>query len=782
LFDAVTAVFHSSTRLATFDVFDTVVTRTVIRPKDLFLLMGRRLEMPDLPPEVYAELREESELALRRDGGFKREVTLAAIAAEVSRRLEGRVAAARLAAAEMAVEAASIIAVPPALPLLEAGRARFGRAVFISDTYLPEDFLRGVLERLGVLQSGDLLFCSSTDGQMKSTGELYAKVCRLLGLPADQIEHFGDNDDGDIGRARAAGWRATPFRQAAANRYEKIAPETRKLEPSLWLGLSRQTRLGAPPVSEVERVIWEVSANVSAPLIALFVDWCLRESRAAGIERLYFLSRDGEVMMQVAGILGRRGPNPIDCRYLHVSRQALLLPAIGEDLEPEMSWILARSSLLTPRIALRRAAIDADDPTIGELLDAAGFARSSLDTHLREHRLVRFREALLKGGLAAAIRSRAATAREKTLAYLAQEGLLDGVPFAIVDVGWNGTLQRSISALLETSSPDPPPVRGYYMGLRSRRQHKPADEMVACFSDVGRQDRFAEIGYIVPLIELFCAATHPGTNGYKQIDGRWVPDFRATLATADWPVATQQAAIRSFSQHLADGPLSGTPLSALSDLVLENLARFAATPARDEALVYGSFRDAEDQNDSYHHALATAYSPLAALRVRFGRHGYHHNEWRAGSLRLSSDPICRPAGRSSRLSAVPDAVVPRVVTLRAGFGPLEGPYRDQKLPRFRWIYGPVAELDLNPPIAGILNLELTTLIAGQSVRVTVGDRLLAEEPIEIFGSQRGGTIRRIELDLAKAEAGRTLRLEFATWQKDGDRPLAAILTSLRHSS
>ena len=63
-----------------------------------------------------------------------------------------------------------------------------------------------------------------------------------------------------------------------------------------------------------------------------------------------------------------------------------------------------------------------------------------------------------------------------------------------------------------------------------------------------------------------------------------------------------------------------------------------------------------------------------------------------------------------------------------------------------------------------------------------GDRLLAEEPIEIFASQRGGAIRRIELDLAKAEAGRTLRLEFATWQKDGDRPLAAILTSLRHSS
>jgi FMN phosphatase YigB (HAD superfamily) len=778
----VTAVFHASSRIATFDVFDTVVTRTVIRAKDLFLLMGRRLELPDLPPETYAGLREESELDLRREGGFKREVTLAAIAAELARRLVSRVAAERLVAVELSVEDDSIIAVPPALPLLSEARGRFGRAVFISDTYLPEDFLRRVLERWGVLEAGDLLFCSSSYGVMKSTGELYAEVSRQLGLPADQIEHVGDNDESDIARAREAGWRATPFKQAVANRYESIAPDSRKLEASLWRGLSRQTRLAAPTGgSETGRVIWEVSADVSAPLITLFVDWCLRESRAAGIERLYFLSRDGEVMMQVADILRRGHPHPVDCRYLYVSRQALLLPAVGEDLEPEMSWILARSSLLTPRIALRRAAIDGEDPSIGKLLEAAGFPPASLDVHLREDRLISFRDALLRGGLAAAIRRRAAAARESTLAYLAQEGMLEGVPFAIVDVGWNGTLQRSISALLAVAAPDPPPVRGYYMGLRSRRPHKAADEMIACFSDVGGQDRFAEIGYIVPLIELFCAATHPGVNGYKQIDGRWVADLRETRATADWPVGTQQAAIAAFARFLSNSPLSDTPLAALSDLVLENLARFASSPTPEEALVYGAFRDAEDQNDSYHHALATPYSPRAALRIRFGRHGYHHNEWRAASLRLSSDLVRRLAGLPQQRSEMPDPIVPHVVTLRSGFGPLEGPYRAQKLPRFRWIYGPVAELDLNPPIAGILTLELSTLFAGQSVRITADGRLLAGESIEIFASRRGGAIRRIELDLAKTGAARTLKLEFATWQKDGDRPLAAILTGLRHS-
>jgi FMN phosphatase YigB (HAD superfamily) len=775
----VSVAFHFSSRIATFDVFDTVVTRTAIRPKDLFLLMGRRLELPALSSETYAEQREAGELALRRAVDFGREVTLAAIADEVSRRLEGRVTAQRLASVELAVEADSIIAVPAAAPLLEASRARFGRAAFISDTYLPEDFLRTVLEGLGVLRSGDLLFCSSTYGHMKSTGELYSEVCRVLGLPADQIEHFGDNDESDVARARAAGLRATPFKQAVANRYEQVEPKAGSLAASLWLGLCRQTRLAPPPAAtEAERVIWSVSADVAAPLIALFVDCCLRESQAAGIRRLYFLSRDGQVMIQVAELLGRKRPQALDCRYLYVSRQSLLLPAIGEDLQPEMSWILARSSLLTPRIALRRTAIDVEDPAAGELLQAAGFPRSSWDSHLREDRLVKFRDALSKGGLAEMIHSRAAAARVTTLAYLGQEGLLDGVPFAIVDVGWNGTLQRSISSLLDSRFPDPPPVRGYYMGLRSRRQHKPSDEMIACFSDVSRQDRFAEIGYIVPLIELFCAATHPGVNGYKQVGDRWEPDFRDTMPTGNWPVATQQAAVAAFARHLAGSPLSDTPLSALSDLALENLARFVAAPTSEEAAAYGTFRDAEDQNDSYNYALAAPYSLPAALRVRFGRHGYHHNEWQAGSLRLSGDLMRRMAGRPSRLSRAPDPVVPSIVTLRIGFGPLEGPYRKPKLPRFRWIYGPVAELELNQPIIGTLSLELTTLFEDQSVRVMADGRVLAAAPIEPLASQGGRC--RIELDLAATAPGNTLRLEFAKWQKSGDRPLAAILTSLSH--
>ena len=50
------------------------------------------------------------------------------------------------------------------------------------------------------------------------------------------------------------------------------------------------------------------------------------------------------------------------------------------------------------------------------------------------------------------------------LGYLEQEGLLDGVPFAIVDSGWIGTQQETLERLLRTRSENQT-VDGYYFGL-----------------------------------------------------------------------------------------------------------------------------------------------------------------------------------------------------------------------------------------------------------------------------------------------------------------------------
>ena len=50
------------------------------------------------------------------------------------------------------------------------------------------------------------------------------------------------------------------------------------------------------------------------------------------------------------------------------------------------------------------------------------------------------------------------------IGYLTQEGLLEPVPYALVDSGWIGTIQQSIEHLLRQKQPDRK-LEGYYFGL-----------------------------------------------------------------------------------------------------------------------------------------------------------------------------------------------------------------------------------------------------------------------------------------------------------------------------
>ena len=108
---------------------------------------------------------------------------------------------------------------------------------------------------------------------------------------------------------------------------------------------------------------------MAGPLLTAFVAWVLQEAKAQGVRRLYFVARDGEVLMAVAQILASRLGGP-ELRYLFGSRRAWLAPSA--DLRDPL-W---RRLVVTPdqRISafdmLARLGLDAGQ--IGALLAHAG--------------------------------------------------------------------------------------------------------------------------------------------------------------------------------------------------------------------------------------------------------------------------------------------------------------------------------------------------------------------------------------------------------------------------
>lgn len=761
-------------RLASFDVFDTVLGRRWPRPSDVFVECARLLALDEV--ETFKRLRIESEFALRKQYEFRREVTLEQIALSVAAGLGGSRSAEQIIEAELAAERSCIYAVPAAITAIREARDRGIAVAFVTDTYLPREFIQDRLVRLDLMQQGDLLLVSSEHGSTKSTGELFYVLLRQSGCRPEEIHHVGDNVESDIVRAKAIGMIATRVAPTQHLAHEE-ADDPDSIVTLRLKGACRAARICSRASNWRESIIWDSTVRVAGPLLSFFARWCAEQARLRGIERLYFLARDGQIVHKIT----RASKSPVfagfETKYLHVSRQALLLPATNlENLEPELDWILARTHVLTPRIALRRIALEPESHRTA--MATAGFPPGTWDRQLDAEARERLKKVLL-GPMREPFKASVLHARRDAIAYMRQEGLLDGRRFALVDVGWNGTLQRSIGRMLEIAGCGQRTL-GLYLGLRTHKKHRPDDEMIGCIADVGRASVFHELDCVIPLIELFFSADHAGVVGYEAKDGLIISRLKAggESRLVRWGVRLQHEAALALESHL-DGIDELGCSAEWRRHVLAELKRFSSAPSKDEAEVYGDYDDAEDQNESYTRKLAAPFGLVEAVRYRLARRLRHHNEWAAASIALTPIPLRLVAGFrgvAARGAKASQIFVGSLAPIE-GFGPEEGPYPEMRLPRFTWAYGPEATVEL-PVRAGPTRLRafVSTLFPDQRVTLMIGRKRLAESVVPP-GDETGQHPSTVIDCLVPAGPPAVLKLVPSFWA-NGDRPLAIVVVRM----
>ena len=120
--------------------------------------------------------------------------------------------------------------------------------------------------------------------------------------------------------------------------------------------------------------------------------------------------------------------------------------------------------------------------------------------------------------------------RDLLLGYLRQEGWGDGEEFALVDVGWRGSMAGALSKTLENES-IPQPDLYLFFGLADDA-HRVAGELARDRMDAWFFDDACKHGYLpylpstTSLIEMFCAADHGAVVGYRRDGDRIGPVLR----------------------------------------------------------------------------------------------------------------------------------------------------------------------------------------------------------------------------------------------------------------
>lgn len=588
--------------LLSLDIFDTLVVRRCGAPRNLFLMLGRRLDQLGLveqSAESFATIRYQAEQTVwRREGGLDSHTDLTMIYEEVRRRLSGSGHDEhKLADMEFELELELLVATPWARQLAASGRP--DRTVFTSDTYFSAEQISTILSKCAISHTPDQLFVSSERAASKATGALYEDVLQTFGADPRTVLHIGDHPYSDVDVPRSLGMHAIWQADARETRFERRLSEsshgTGALSASLS-GAARSARLEVPAPTPHERTLRDVAAGVAAPALVGFVLWLLQRASDEGRQRLYFLSRDGQILLKVAEALAPALDLDLELRYLRVSRQTTNLAATFEIVPEQIDWVFR----------------DAPELTIGELLERFDLRWDEAEPFLTDDVAavgpsgpaqacsIALRQLLLEGPepLRELLRERASTRRQVVSTYLEQEGFGDGVPFGIVDFGGVGSQIRSIFDLArDLGAPEP---TAYLVGLDDPRdaglhvENESPPWLGA--TRTWLYDHRRNLGWrrqrgFGTLFQVFCACDHGTVVGYepKADEIAAVLSCEQDPALLSWGLPVMQGSIEAVagSMLLTDDLVDRG--ADLREVVIDLIDDLWRHPSRAEAQSWGAF-------------------------------------------------------------------------------------------------------------------------------------------------------------------------------------------------
>lgn len=236
-----------------------------------------------------------------------------------------------------------------------------------------------------------------------------------------------------------------------------------------------------------------------------------------GVKQVFFLSREGQPLMRMFEMYQERIGGQVTAHYLEVSRRSTLLPSLAPLTEEKFETLFRQYRRISLLEFLSSLGLEAQTRSIAqalglpegsEALREEDFPTSSTFTALKA--LPQFQQLY---------ESERATRRRAFIAYLSE--LSGGTPpdrLVIVDVGWKGTIQDNLHALLCCDDGTPVhSITGYYLGLVAQGAAGPRnDKHGLLFSAVdSRSPGFSVFNENRALFEVVLAADHGSIVSYE---------------------------------------------------------------------------------------------------------------------------------------------------------------------------------------------------------------------------------------------------------------------------
>ncbi len=458
--------------IISFDIFDTLLLRPFMCPADLFHYLSCQAKNIAHDPSLdFAAIRKQSESiafsqALERGDG---EITISEIYSTMSANFN---IPDEICKSLMNIE---IETEKKFLYRRESGYNAFleakelGKKIIItSDMYLDENTLDDILKKNGY-NGYSKIYVSSKYKTKKRGCALYRHIINDFKISAERILHVGDNIDSDIIDAKKAGLHAFhlpapihKFKEDPKGIYASLWKRDAERFSSSWkiiLSILGNHLYDNPYFPQRNGTLFGGSAerlgySGFGPLLLGFAKWLCEQAIRHNVDRLYFLSRDGKIIKDAYDCIASLYPDAPISFYLYCSRRAVNLAKV-RDLSDIMDLLYVdfATNCTLDNLLTQRFGINYDN--IPEEL----FTKYSLsrDSRLKKDDLpllcILFKE------ISPMIINIANIERLEYMSYLDKMQIYSNGNVAIVDIGYNGTMQESLYKIGDSKKK----IDGYYL-------------------------------------------------------------------------------------------------------------------------------------------------------------------------------------------------------------------------------------------------------------------------------------------------------------------------------
>ena len=322
-----------------FDVFDTLILRPFDDPKTLFIIMGEQLGIYDFYNiRVQAE-KEARANAFSKYGNY--EVTIEDIYEIVEKRCG--VNADEGIRIEFELEKKYCFANPYFKCVFKFLKEHNKRILICSDMYLHEHHIKELLSTCGYFDYADV-YVSCDHRTSKRSGGLFDVLKN--DNPGAKIIHIGDNYQSDILSARSRGVDAHFYENVNTLGAKYRAEGLSALTGSLYNGVINSTLLNGYNKYDAQ---YEYGFIYGGLYVLGFANWIDKTAKQNGVEKILFLSRDGDIYSKVYNKL----TDHLDWEYFHWSRIVGMKVGVEENFDEFVQRMVMHKahSVNRPRVA-----------------------------------------------------------------------------------------------------------------------------------------------------------------------------------------------------------------------------------------------------------------------------------------------------------------------------------------------------------------------------------------------------------------------------------------------